>query len=401
MLFNFTNSSNNPKNQFEKMQHGLLSLFLKGEDLMHRFAHERNKIDQTQEEYNNFLEKNTNEDIVDNSVVNIAREKRLKMRLWFTIIVEAILSLSAIKFFLAEMLNIPLQWPPAVVLGIFLTAIILEWAIDVRIDDNQDEELDNNTNGQFKATVKKMSYIISLMLIPAINFFIIITTPGNYLNILYAFFAVFSILLNLKTASYWRQYRLLKHSAIAKSRIKNYKNTIKKGEKILYDLTVKMKSLKDKITSESMKLRHVYENFRTEDKPSFILPVKYLFVLNNLIFHSDVFLIPQLQLTFPPAGDMNDDLEAWGDLILTHPVPPKPPVKAARKIPNSPQIQDNLYESEINNSVNENNHPIDGTSENTNNEDSTNTNMADSGNSENTILDPGAESGIPDNEKYV
>jgi hypothetical protein len=392
-----TISANSRRNYFERIQQRLLSLFLKGEDLINRYIHEQKKIDQTREEYYNFLEQNSKEDVEQNSVEHIARKKRLKKRLWFTIVVEAILSLSAIKFFLAEMLNIKLLWLSAVILGVFLSSLIIEWAIGTRIDDNQEDNT-LNTKNDILCTFKKLSYIIPLILIPVINFYIIITTPGNPLNILYAFFAVFSLLLNLKTVSYWQQYKLLKHSSIANSKIKNIKNNISKGDKILYDLTSKMKSLKDKITSEGMRLRSEYENYNSKVKPGFILPVKYLFVLNNLIFQNDVFHIPQLQLTSPPIGDMNDDLEVWGALIFTHPVPPKPSDKVARKLPNSQRIQNNIYDSENNGTDIEDSHPI---GDDLGNEININTNPASFDNPGNTNLDPGANTGIPDNEKYV
>lgn len=397
MIFSFTkpNLHNASHNQFEKIQHNLKAEFSKGENIIREYANTRKELDRVQNEYDEYLERNANEEITDDSAANVARERRLKRRLWFTVVFEAILSLTAIKYFLAETLEFHLQWLPAVVLAIFIAFIILELAIEMRIDDNADEQENDLLN-----SVKKWSYIIPLVFIPGLNIFIIYSTPGNPLNILYAFFAVFSILLNFKTASYWKQYRILKHSEIAKKRISNYKNNIKNKEKVLYNLTFKkMPPINDKIITLSMKLRSIYETIKERERTNFILPVKYLFVMNNLIYHSDVFPIPQLSLTSPPDGDMRIALDSWSSSIFHQPSLPKRRLPEGNLRYDSSQEQDNTQES-ANTFGNANSYSRDN-SFNNHDYENANADYTDNNSDSASHSDPETDQGIPDSEKYV
>lgn len=390
----FFKSVNATKWQFEKIQFALLDSFKKGEQIIRGYKYNRDELDKIQNEYDDYLERNSDEEITVDSAANVARVTRLRNRLWFTVVFEAILSLTAIKFFLAEMLEFNLQWFPAVILGISLAFIILELAIEMRIDDNdQDNDLLNN--------LKRWSYVIPLVFIPGLNIFIISSTPGNPTNILYAFFAVFSILLNFKTASYWKQYRILKQSAIVKKRIKDYRKNIKNKEKILHNLTFKrIPPINNRIVVLSMRLRNIYESFKTKEKINFILPVEYLFIMNNLIYHTDAFTIPQLRITGPPDGAMRIALDTWRNSVFLKPPLSKHRLSDGNNINNSTEELRNTQES-----ANAFDNSIEHSHENTSsNHDYGNGTTDNTGSSEGTdFSNPDFETGnlIPDSEKYV
>lgn len=385
----------NPKTKFKNRQLYLIELFRTGEKAIGNLVKTRQELEKIQKENDDFIDRNSDEEIIDESVANTARERRLKNRLWFTVIIEAILSYVAIKFFFTEILNFHLQWIPAVALGIFLTSIILEQAIGYRIDDNCNV---NNSKDKFLFEARKWTYILPLVFIPALNLFIIIETPGNPLNILYSFFAIFSILLNLKTASYWKQYKLLKHSKIAKDKIKGYRKNIKQKEDIISELTFKeMPFLNDKIISQSVKLRSQYLNFPANRKPDLIIPPLFLFIINNRVFGFDAFPLSQLELTRPPTGEMNVALELWSNTIFKQHKIPGNQLNAANETRNTEQRRNTVHDAEyvnVNDAENTENDNINQEYEhNEPAEDNTEAQEAGSATKNG--------SGIPDNEKYV
>lgn len=381
--------------QYERIQQKIMSLFKEGESFISEYVYVKNNLNKTRKDFHDFSELNVGEEITDNSVANITREKRLKKRLWFTIVLEAVLSIMAIKFFLAQMLAFDLQWTAALALGIFLTAIILELAIEMRIDDAEDQD-----NGSLHI-IRKWSYLLPLIFIPGLNIFIITSTPDSSLNILFSFFALFSILMNLKTASNWNQYKILKQSKIANSKIKKYEGIINKNEKILYNLAFnKMQPLNNKITAQATKLRSIYESRGDNVQGKLFIPVKYIIILNNLIFHTDVFPVPQLNLTSPPDGDLKTALESWNNTIFKQPLVPQRRLDDRSETSNMmPQQNEHVLPKSNFNSSNDNYTGND--LNNQNYEDETTPKVNSNDNSGTSDLDQGIQFGIPDNEKYV
>jgi hypothetical protein len=252
--------------------------------------------------------------IADESVENIAAAKRLRKRKWFTVIIEAILAISAVKLFFSETINVnlsagtagssgfaPLFWP--VLLGLVVAYTVLNEAISYRIDDAKKE-----TTG-FAASWNKFSWFIPLLLIPFLNLYNILSHPGNPTNIIWLFFAVLSIWLNIKCAGYSKQFALMINTAIAMEKTRPEEDGLKKEEKLQARINRHMLEIKRQLMRPVADLKRLYLSFG-DNKPELSLHPLYRMLLNNLYYLEQLLPIPEIVIVNPPVN-MRDYQTFW------------------------------------------------------------------------------------------
>lgn len=297
---------------FDRQQRRVHDLFLKGEKTLVKFVRESKVLNGLKERYQKFADKNSDLDVLGDDIENKNRIKRLNRRKWFTIAAEALLSFTAIRFFLGETLNMSLPFLPTLFLGIILAYVLLDLAIEFRMDD------DNLSESNFTVLdiVKRYSFIVSLVIIPILNLFIILSTPDNPMNALYVFFAIISFLLNLKAASYYKEFRTLSNTQLSQRMNIKMERKITAHQQRLDKIEDQIIDLRNTISKEAELLRSIFESLPVENR-KLSIPVKFLFIMNNKIFFTEVFPIPILTLKTPPKGELSENISTWNAFFST------------------------------------------------------------------------------------
>lgn len=294
-----------------------LNGFYKTEDKINKVLGETEKMQfdfresQRQEEkhrkaLNDLQAANPDLTIADKSVENIAARKRLKKRKGFTVAIEAVLGISAVKLFFSETVNVSLTWLVSLLCGLGLAFIILNEAISYKTDDGK---LEGNA---FEKFWNRYSWFIPLLLIPFLNFYNILMHPGNPTNIIWVFFAILSIWLNVKCASYAKQYALMKNTAIAEKLSKPETEGLTKQEKFQTNINRTMIGIKARLMDLATDLKRLYESFG-ENKPNVNLNPLYILLLNNRFYMYQFLPIPDITIANPPPN-MRDYMNFWDEM---------------------------------------------------------------------------------------
>ncbi len=241
--------------------------------------------------------------ITSKSVENEAAAKRLKRRKWFTVLVEAVLAVSAVRLFLGETINIHnLPLLTTILFGLVIAYAVLDVAINFRIDDSK------ITSNGIMSLWYRYSWLLPLLLIPFLNVFQVLSHPGNSTNIVWLFFAVLSVWLNIKCAGYSKQFELMKNTAIAERKSKPHETGLKKERDIQQTISDKMISVKGQMVKLAADFERLYMSF--ESKPKLTLHPMYCMLLNNRFYLMQMLPIPEIVIMNPPKN-MSGFLDFW------------------------------------------------------------------------------------------
>lgn len=242
--------------------------------------------------------------ITSKSVENEAAAKRLKRRKLFTVMVEAVLAVSAVKLFLGETVNIHnLPILTTILFGLVIAYAVLDVAINFRIDDSK------ITSTGLLSLWYRYSWILPLLLIPFLNVYQVLSHPGNSTNMVWIFFALLSVWLNIKCAGYSKQFELMKNTAIAEKQSKPHEVGLKKERDIQQAISDKMISVKGQMVKLASDFERLYMEFG-ESKPKLTLHPMYCMLLNNRFYLTQMLPIPEIVIMNPPKN-MSGFLDFW------------------------------------------------------------------------------------------
>jgi len=284
-----------------------ISNILSGTDIPRKdFADSQKREGDHLAEKNAIQTANPDLQIAEYNVENIAAASRLKKRKWFTVAIEAILAISAVKLFFSETVNvtnIPLL--TTMLLGLVIAYAVLSVAISFRIDD-----LKEGKPG-FTTFWNKYSWYITLLLIPFLNLYNVAMHPGNPTNIIWVFFAILSFWLNMKCAGYSKQYELMRNTAIVEKKVKPHNEGLKAEEKVQQRISRNMLAIKNQLLKPAADLKRMYLSFG-DNKPELTLHPLFCILLNNRYYLYQLLPIHDIEIMNPPKN-MSDYLMFWDE----------------------------------------------------------------------------------------
>lgn len=316
---------------FNSMQKTMLGFILQLKAAGSKLLDAQKLLTEAQQKIDKFLDINKDLQVEDLSVENMNARSRIKNRIRATSAVDGICGLMATTVMLKVFLNVAIAWIPAMLIGCVVAYWLLLYAIESRIDENGD---DNNNSQNL---IGRFIYIIPLIFIPAANLFVIITNPGNPVNILLTGFLMLTLLLNLSTARYYQQYKLMKDTEKSFAVIKNLKNERTKHENAVQKLRHKVSGLADQITLLAFDMRVEY--VQAQEKPELILSKDQQMFLNSRVYKEDVYPIGQITLT-RPTGELADISHIW-DVATRIDIPPAIQQVENRQEPVEPEATNN------------------------------------------------------------
>lgn len=290
---------------FYKIEKDLTRQFAEAENIRQDYKGLEKKREKEQEALEQFNEENAH--LPDDNLSLQHNSKSLQWRKLATVTIDAIVSLAAIKLFFLETVNLEVAFLPSVVLGVCVAYLLLKLAISYRHYDAAKVAQDN-----FTAFWMKYSFILPLLIFPTLTLYLIIHSPGNPANYIWVAFLVFSLLLNLKAASYSTQYVEMEQVK-AKVKVQNsYQKRIDKINKNIANLQTKLQRVVNIIRRKATDYRREYERLSEENRPELYLHIPYRFVLNTRVYYYDVLPIPQpLKITREPNGPIGSWCDWW------------------------------------------------------------------------------------------
>ncbi len=293
--------------QYYKTEKIIAEQFSKTGVLMRTYQKARKGLERETQRLQEFISQNANVQIAEDTVKNRVFERRLRNRKWFTVGADALVSIPAVKLVIGETLGTGLTTPVALTVGIVFSYILLKLAIGYKNDDS------SNGENEFIKFCKKYSYIIPLALIPVLSVFLIAQSPGNPANFIWLVFLGVAFLLNLKAASYSRQYQMMENTVVARKERTKMEKSIEGYNRTIEGVNDKMTSCMQKIELWAIELRKNWLDIPETERPDQInLSPKYIFVLNNIIYFTQLLPYPPLE-TQIPTGSVGDYHNFWVD----------------------------------------------------------------------------------------
>ena len=317
-----------------------ISKILSGTDIPRKdFADSQQREGEHRAELNALTTANPDLQISNKNVENEAAAKRLKRRKWFTVIIEAILAISAVRLFFSETVNVSgLPMLTTVLLGLVVAYAVLDVAINFKIDDAKIESTG------FMSLWYRFSWLLPLLLIPFLNFYNVMSHPGNPTNMIWVFFALLSIWLNIKCAGYSKQFELMKNTAIAEKKTRPHLEGLKSEGKIQNRINRHMLEIKRQLMKPAADLKRIYQSFG-ENKPELTLHPLYCILLNNRYYLYQLLPIHDIEIMNPPKN-MSDYLMFW-DETTNVPVTVKPVTETLQETDEQDQpVLSNMTEPE-------------------------------------------------------
>lgn len=293
-------------NEFNQTQDKISSI-LSGTDAVRLdYSESQKREGEHRAELNGITTANPDLQIANKNVENEAAATRLKRRKWFTIIIEAILAISAVRLFFSETVNVSgLPMLTTMLLGLAVAYAVLDVAINFKIDDAKIESTG------FMSLWYRFSWVLPLLLIPFLNFYNVMSHPDNPTNIIWVFFALLSIWLNVKCAGYSKQFELMKNTAIANKKAKPHQDGLKKEENLQARINRNMLAIKSQLMKPAADLKLLYLSFG-ENKPELKLHPLYCILLNNRFYLYQLLPIHDIEIMNPPKN-MSDYLMFWDE----------------------------------------------------------------------------------------
>lgn len=298
---------------FYETENGIQKILGETEKLQSEYADSISREDEHLKALKDIEAANVGLQVADKSVENIALRKRLKRRKQFTVAIEALLGISAVKLFFSETINVGLPWITAMLCGLGLAYVVLNEAINYKIDDEILEVPGDDTEGKtsFKRLWNRLSWFIPLLLIPVLNIYNIMMHPGNPTNIIWAFFAGLSIWLNIKCVGYAKQFALIKKTAIAEKLVKPVKEGIKRERNVQKKIRSTMVDIKSRLMILAMDLKRLYQS--ASEKPTVNINPLYILLLNNRFYMHQFLPVPDIVIANPPPN-MSDYINFWDEM---------------------------------------------------------------------------------------
>lgn len=255
----------------------------------------------------NVRKENSDDSFNDFNTKKIVERKNLIFLKYFAVFVEALLSYNAINLFLKETIGINLSKGSDVVLGIFtmlksmmiavpVAYIFLQGAIKFK---NIDSEIQSDGNVIVKYCYN-ISWILAISVIPFLNLFLVYTHPEHATNLLWIFFSIITLLINIKIVNYSLLYNKMERNSEFERKIKSYNENIGEEIKTRKNIIKNVRLIFDKLRGPANEFKRFYESFG-DKKPELTLNPIYRIFLNTYIYYNQV--LPQVQITItnPPA----------------------------------------------------------------------------------------------------
>jgi hypothetical protein len=158
-------------------------------------------------------------------------------------------------------------------------------------------------------------------LIPVLNGFIILDNPDNPANLLLGFFLVLSFIVDVIVTGYAVKYVVMQQSKLAGIMIGRLQKDHTRASQAIEVVNHEMQAVRMSITNLATEFRTVYESMVTRgEKPTIVIPLPYVFVLNRRIWYTDVLPIQQITIT-EPTGSVAGYSSFW-DASMAVDLPP-------------------------------------------------------------------------------
>jgi len=295
-FYNLENRLNSSISEIEK-NHKLFTDSLEEEEEL-KMKTEKVRKDNSDDSFNDFNTK------------KIVEMKNLKFLKYFAVFVEALLSYNAINLFLKETIGINLSNGFDDVLGIVtmfksmciavpVAYIFLSGAIKFKNIDLEIQEMQSDKNVLVKFWYN-ISWILSISVIPFLNLFLVYTHPGHETNLLWIFFSIITLLINIKIVNYSLMYNKMERNSRFEEMIKLINENIGEEVKTRKNIIKNVRIIFDKLRGPANEFKRFYESFG-DSKPELTLNPIYRIFLNTYIYYNQV--LPQVQITItnPPA----------------------------------------------------------------------------------------------------
>lgn len=287
--------SGTPLESFKRTEKIVAGQFAKIGVHMRTYQKAQTGLERERQKLQDFLSKNANLRIAEDTIENKVLERRLRNRKYFTIGADTLVSIAAIKLAVKETLGRGLTTPVALVTGCTISYFLLKLSIGYKNDDK-----DNADDSRFRQYWERYSYVIPLALIPTLSLFLVLQNPDSPANYLWIFFLVVAFLLNLKAASYSKQYQMMEHTVEARKEKTKLENSIESFIKDIEGLNDRMQLSRQQIEVTATELLKNWQAIQETNRPTEIsLSPKYIFVLNNQIYFRQVLPIPPLSVVVP------------------------------------------------------------------------------------------------------
>ncbi len=294
-------------NQVIKSEKKLTELFEELDTVQGQMVNDQQSIERTEKQLNELNTQNSN--LPANNITTSEKHKQLKWRKWFIVVMDAILSFAALNVFFQETVNWSLAPFPALILGLMVAFMLLKLAISFRHYDSENLTEKDNPVSRFW---KMYSYLGPLLLIPFLSLYLVINSPNNPANILWVFFLVLCFILNLKVASYSKEYVEMELVEAKRQAEKNLKVAIESSNQSIKKSQGRLQEVTAAIRREARYFWRVYQSFNEDEKPNLSLLIPYRFVLNVKVYFLDVLPIPALVISNPPVGsEINKFCTMW------------------------------------------------------------------------------------------
>jgi hypothetical protein len=265
--------------------------------------------------FNNKLEiiqkKNTEIVINDSNVEKTVERKNLVFLKWFAIFVEALLSYNAINLFLKETIGIKLASGSDEVSGIVTVAKSLALAVPVAfiflkgtLNFKYNDQKHYSDRKGFMSYWFNYSWVFAICLIPFLNLFIVLKHPGHESNVMWIFFSVITLLINIKLANYSAQYNQLSKERELEEEVKPINDAIVKEQTKQNTIRKKVQDIFVNLTKPANEFRRAYESFGENDPPLALNPIYRIF-LNTYKYYMQVLPTGEIVITNPPIEFSN------------------------------------------------------------------------------------------------
>ncbi len=293
------------KKTLARAQNRITHAFAGTEPIRRKFKIAQEALNENREKLAGFRDENSNLDVKATDVANRVAHKRLLTRKWFAVLLNAFLGIGAVTVFFETTLHIRLPWLTAAVIGCVLAYLQLSVAIQFRYDALKSTEMGEHP------FLSRGYFILPLLVIPALNGFIILNNPDNPANPLLGFFLVFSLVVDVAVTGYAVQYVLMQETKVARGMIMRLQQENAKAVQAVEDINREMHAVRMFIIDLATEFRTVYEAMvRRGDSPIIVIPLPYVFVLNRRIWYTDVLPIRKIQIT-EPAGSVAEYSQFW------------------------------------------------------------------------------------------
>lgn len=279
-------------------QHKLYTESMEEEDTL------KNKIENVQKENPEIIINDTN---IERKVI----QKRLKFLKWFAVFIESLLSYNAVNLFLKETIGISLAsgsdetsgivtMAKSLVVAIPVAFLFLQGALHFKYND---ESHYSNEKGM-RVYWYKVSWILTILVIPFLNLYIVLMHPGHETNIVWIFFSLITLLINIKLVNYSSQYNHLVKTERMEKEIKPINDAIEKEQTKQRTIKKNVQGVYDGLTRPATEFRRAYESFG-EIKPTLTLSPIYRIFLNTYQYYMQVLPPGEIVITNPPAEFSN------------------------------------------------------------------------------------------------